>query len=77
MEQDLNKLVNSISQLPKAEQNKILTFLLYQSSSLTQDEKETIEFLTSSSEKIKKWLDSTDSLLEENKKFFSDITKTI
>ena len=76
MEQDLNKLMQQIGQLPSADKSKLLTFLMYQTSALSKKDIETIEFLTASSERLKKWMEDTDKVIEETEEFLNDIKRT-
>lgn len=76
MEQDINSLMQQISQLPQTEKNKLLTFLLYQSSAIPQKDKETIEFLTVSSERFTKWIKETDKVIEETEIFLNELRKS-
>ena len=76
MEQDLNDLIQKIRQLPQADKNRLLTFLMYQTSALPQKDKETIEFLTASSERFKKWMDDSDSLMKRMDIFFNELKKS-
>lgn len=77
MKKDINELLSTIGQLPKVDQDKILHFLLYKKSTLSENDKETIDYLAASSERIKKWVGETDQLLEENKKFFNELRSEI
>lgn len=76
MEQDINSLMQQISQLPQTEKNKLLTFLLYQSSAIPQKDKEAIEFLTVSSERFTKWIKETDKVIEETEIFLNELRKS-
>ena len=76
MDQDLNDLIQKIRQLPQADKNRLLTFLMYQTSALSQKDKETIEFLTASSERLKKWMDDSDSLMKRMDIFFNELKKS-
>ncbi len=76
MEQDINNLIQNINQLPESEKKKILTFLLYQSSAISQKDKETIEFLTASSERFTKWIEETDKVIEETEIFLNELRKS-
>ena len=73
MEQDLNKLMHSVSQLSEVEKNKLLNFLIFQSSFISKKDKETIDFLTASSERLKKWMDET---IKETEIFLNDIKRS-
>ena len=76
MEQDLNKLMHSVSQLSEVEKNKLLNFLIFQSSFISEKDKETINFLTASSERLKKWMDETDETIKETEIFLNDIKRS-
>ena len=76
MEQDINNLMQQISQLPEAEKSKLLTFLLYQSAAIPQKDKETIEFLTASSQRFAKWIKETDEVIEETEIFLNELRKS-
>ena len=76
MEQDLNKLMQQIGQLPHADKSKLLTFLMYQTSALSKKDIEIIEFLTASRERLTKWMEDTDKVIEETEEFLNDIKRT-
>ena len=76
VEEDLNKLMHSVSQLSEVERKKLLTFLIYKSSFISEKDKETIEFLTASSERLKKWMDETDETIKETEIFLNDIKRS-
>lgn len=76
MEKDINNLIQQISQLSQAEKNKLLTFLLYQSSTISEKDKETIEFLTASSEKFKTWMEETDKTIKKTEIFLDELKKS-
>ncbi len=76
MEQDLNNIMQSISKLPQTEKSKLLTYLIYQSSNIPEKDKEIIEYMTASSERLKNWMESTDNLIEKMDNFFNDLKKS-
>lgn len=76
MEQDLNSLMKQISSLPEAEKKKILNMLLYQSSAISDKDRETIEYLNASTERLKKWMEDSDKLITKMDDFFNELKKS-
>lgn len=76
MEPDINNLMQQINQLPQADKSKLLTFLLYQSSAIPQKDKEIIEFMTASSERLKKWSEETDEVIKETEDFIDELKRS-
>lgn len=77
MDQNLDNLMKQISQLPETEKNKIFNMLLYQNSAISEKDKETIEFLNASSERLKKWGEKADKLIQKTDEFINDIKKSV
>ena len=73
MDQDINNLMKQISQLPQTEKSKLLTFLMYQTSAISDKDKEAIEFLTESSQQLKKWMNDSDDLMKRMDTFFDEL----
>gem|GEM_PF-2772847 len=65
--------MNQISSLPEVEKNKIFNMLLYQKSNLSEKDIETIEFMTASSERLKKWMLESNELIKETDLFIDEI----
>ena len=76
MEEDINNLMQKINQLPEAEKKRLLTFLMYQTSVFSDKDKETIEFLTASSERLRTWIDDSDDLMKRMDSFFDELKKS-
>ena len=76
MEKDINNLMHKINQLPEVEKKRLLTFLMYQTSTLSDKDKETIEFLTASSERLRTWIDDSDDLMKRMDVFFDELKKS-
>ena len=76
MEKDINNLMHKINQLPEIEKKRLLTFLMYQTSILSDKDKETIEFLTASSERLRTWIDDSDDLMKRMDVFFDELKKS-
>ena len=76
MEEDINNLMQKINQLPEVEKKRLLTFLMYQTSILSDKDKETIEFLTASSERLRTWIDDSDDLMKRMDVFFDELKKS-
>ena len=76
MEEDINNLMQKINQLPEVEKKRLLAFLMYQTSVLSDKDKETIEFLTASSERLRTWIDDSDDLMKRMDSFFDELKKS-
>jgi len=76
MKDDLDNLMNQISNLSDAQKKIIFNMLLYQKSNASQKDIELIEFVTSSNERLKKWLERTDKLIEKTDKIIDDVKKS-
>lgn len=76
MKDDLDSLMNQITQLPQAEKNKIFNMLLYQKSNASEKDIELIEFMTASSERLKKWAEESNDLMKRMDMFFDGLKKT-
>lgn len=76
MDQDINKLMHTISQLTEVERNKLLNFLIFKSSFISDKDKETIEYLAASSERLKKWMEDSDRLIGKMDDFFNELKKS-
>ena len=76
MKDDLNNLMGQISKLPQDAKKKIFNMLLYQNSNASEKDIELIESVISSNERLKKWLERTDSLIEKTDSLIDDIRKS-
>ena len=76
MKDDLNNLMGQISKLPQDAKKKIFNMLLYQNSAISDKDKETIEYLNASSERLKKWMEDSGKLMEKMDNFFNELKKS-
>ena len=75
MDQDFENILGSINNLPKSEQDKVFYYLLYKKTTLSQDNKELIDFMATSSERLKQWMKRTDKLVDDCNSFFKEFDK--
>ena len=73
MDENIDNILSSISKLPKSDQDKVFNFLLYRKSALSENDKEMVEFMTASSERLKQWTKRTDKLIDDCDKFFDEL----
>lgn len=76
MDENLNNLIKQISSLSEADKKKIFNLLLYQNSAISDKDKETIEFLNTSSEKLTIWMEDSDKLIKKMDDFFNELKKS-
>ena len=76
MKDPLDDIMKQINQLSETGRKKIFNILLYQRFTTSTKDKETIDFLNSSTERLDKWISESDKLIKETNEFIDDIKKS-
>lgn len=76
MSENLDNLMKQISSLSESNKKRIFNMLLYQNSAISDKDKEAIEFLNSSSERLKKWMEDSEKLITKMDDFFNELKKS-
>jgi len=76
MSEELNNLIKQINSLSEADKKKIFNMLLYQRSAISDKDKETIEYITGSTERLKKWMEDSEKLINKMDAFFNELKKS-